>query len=57
MSTEPTCETCGNDDVDVPLTVIQDTYFCPPCLKDFGTSRWKGIGSKKPRVETPRKEP
>lgn len=40
------CETCG--DLEGPFVCCHDTLFCPACWADFGTERWKGIGSRMP---------
>ena len=47
----PKCETCGKSTP--TMTVCQDTYFCSFCWADFGTAKWKGIGSRMPKEETP----
>lgn len=51
MSHHDDCETCGRQDE--TMYSCQDTIFCADCWKDFGTDRWKGIGSKKPKAASP----
>ncbi len=42
------CETCGKETRE--MTWCNDALFCSDCWKDFGTERWKGLGS---RMATP----
>lgn len=52
------CETCGRQFE--TMYCVNDTIFCKACLDDFGTDRWKGLGSRMATPEpcpAPKEEP